>query len=86
MRNGTCSKCGKATVHMARNGLRLGGEHGHSVLYPHMEPGFRGMMVGHQTDGLWQFACTTCGYLELHVLDDAALAFIRQRWPVISPR
>lgn len=67
---------------MARNGLRLG-EHPLAALFPHTEPGFRGVRVSHQTDGIWQFVCGTCGYLELHVLDPAALAFIRQHWPLV---
>ena len=33
-------------------------------LYPHLEPGFRGMVAPQHTDGLVQYACVTCGYLE----------------------
>ncbi|WP_067538121.1 hypothetical protein [Nocardia crassostreae] len=79
MRDGICSKCSAPTVHAAQNGLRLG-EDSHAVLMPHTGPGFRGILQGHNTTGLWQFACTTCGYLEMYVLDAAAIGFIQQRW------
>lgn len=84
MRNGTCIKCGNATVHAARNALSLGGRHSAS-LYPQIEPGFRGIVTGHQTDGIWQFACGTCGYFEMYVLDAEAIAFIRQAWRLLPP-
>ncbi|QLY28668.1 hypothetical protein [Nocardia huaxiensis] len=79
MRHGHCPKCSASTVYAAQNGLRLG-EHPHAVLMPHTGPGFRGMVQGHNTTGLWQFVCTTCGYLETYVLDPAAIGFIQQRW------
>jgi hypothetical protein len=33
----------------------------------------------------WQFACTTCGYLEWHVLDTESLQFIRDNWGHVRP-
>jgi hypothetical protein len=68
---------------MARSGLALG-EHQGALLRPHAVPNFRGVAATHRTEGMWQFVCTTCGYLELHLLDEAALAFIRTEWPVVQ--
>ncbi len=85
MRKGICLKCGQQTVHMARNGLQLG-ERLQTQLRPHTEPGYRGMFVPHETMGLWQFVCTTCGYLEMHVLDAKALGFIATSWPRVVPQ
>lgn len=78
MRNGTCVKCGTATVRAARNGIVIG-ELPNTALRPDLGPGFRGMVRTQPTD-LWAFACTTCGYLELHVLDPVGLRYIEQSW------
>jgi hypothetical protein len=67
---------------MARNALRLG-EHPHAVLFPHREPNVRGVAMGHNTEGIWQFVCGRCGYLEMYVLDANAIAFIRSSWPLV---
>jgi ribosomal protein S27AE len=84
MRDGKCPKCGSAEVYASRNGLGVG--EGFKVgLRPHIEPGFRGMLVPHQTDGLWQFLCGRCGYVEMYLLDDQALAFVRERWVRVPP-
>jgi hypothetical protein len=42
------------------------------------------MLRLHQGD-LWAFACLTCGYLELHVLDAGTMAFIAHNWPPVPP-
>ena len=68
---------------MAQNAIKLG-EEPHVVLFPHTDPG--DMRTGHNTDGIWQFACGTCGYLEFHVLDERALEFIRKRWPIVPKK
>lgn len=82
MRDGTCPKCQSKTVHYARNGLRIG-EAGRTILYPHLEPGFRGVVAPHPTDGLVQYACVTCGYLETHLVGEDAITFVRARWPAV---
>ncbi|MBL1077217.1 hypothetical protein JK358_22720 [Nocardia sp. 2] len=79
MRNGICSKCSATTIFASQNGLRLG-DYTHAVVMPHTGPGFRGILRGHNTAGLWQFVCTTCGYLEMYVLDGEALGVIAQQW------
>lgn len=79
MRDGRCPKCGQTTVHAARSGLRLG-EYPWVFLYPHVEPDFRGVLHGHRCDGLWQYVCVSCGHLEMYVIDEAALAFVRGGW------
>ena len=78
MRRGTCGKCGAATVRAAANGMALG-EYEWAVLRPHLEPGFRGIVRPHKSD-LWTYACTTCGYVELHLIDPAALAYVTENW------
>jgi hypothetical protein len=78
MRRGTCVKCGAASVRAAANGIHFGGAT-KAGLAPHTEPGFRGAFRLHQTD-LWTYACTTCGYVELHLVDPSALAFVTQQW------
>ena len=71
-------------MHAGRNALRFG-DHGQTVIYPHQEPNFRGMMVGHQTSGLYFYACTTCGYLEMQIADAGAMAFVQAQWPKVPP-
>lgn len=84
MRDGTCPSCSGTEVYAARNGLGLGG--GHRVgIRPHIEPGFRGAVVPHQTEDVWSYTCGTCGLTELRVHDPAALDFIRQRWVRVAP-
>ena len=87
MRRGTCPKCDGSEVYASRNGLGLGS--GSRVgLRPHIEPGFRGMLVPHQTEDVWHYACAACGYVETYVIGEQALAFVRQSWapvPVVPP-
>jgi hypothetical protein len=78
MRRGTCVKCGAASVRAARNGLQTG-EGTQAALYPHLAPGYRGA-VRRQPADVWAYACTTCGYLELHLIDQGAMPFIGQHW------
>lgn len=78
MRRGVCVKCGAATVRAARNGVATG-EHHEALLRPHLGPDFRGA-VRRQAADLWGFACTTCGYVELHLLDPKAIAYINENW------
>lgn len=66
----------------AANGITMGGSS--TALRPHLEPGFRGMVRQHQAD-LWAFACTTCGYLEFHLLDPPTLAWLGQNWVPVPP-
>jgi hypothetical protein len=58
--------------------VRLG-EYEQASLRPHLEPGFRGM-VRPQAADLWTYVCTTCGYLELHLVDPSALAYVTESW------
>ena len=78
MRHGTCAKCASTTIRAAANGVQLG-EHPHAQLRPQVGPGFRGIVRNHLTD-IWSFACTTCGYVEMYLLDPEATAFIEQQW------
>jgi predicted nucleic-acid-binding Zn-ribbon protein len=84
VRRGSCVKCGSATVRAARNGVALGEHAGRTSLRPHLEPGFRGIVRPHEAE-LWAFACATCGYLELHLVDPSSLAFIAQQWVEVPP-
>lgn len=78
-------KCGAATVRAARNGVELGGDRTvRTYLRPDLGPGFRGMVRNLEVD-LWTFACTTCGYVELHLLDPAGIAFVNERWSPVPP-
>jgi hypothetical protein len=83
MRRGTCDKCGSETVNAARNGINVGTTM-HTGIRPHLEPDFRGMVRTHSGEA-WQFVCTTCGYLEWHILDPASLEFIRGHWGAVRP-
>jgi len=83
VRDGTCVKCGAVAVRAARNGIVMG-ELLQTQLRPNIGPDFRGM-VRNQAADLWAFACTNCGYIELYVLDPAAIAFIAQNWAPVEP-
>ncbi|HEX7135310.1 MAG TPA: hypothetical protein VF228_22235 [Iamia sp.] len=84
MRSGTCPKCAGTEVYAARNGLSIG-QHYKVGLRAHIEPGFRGTMVPHQTNDLWTYICATCGFSETYLHDEAAMAFVRQRWVRVQP-
>jgi hypothetical protein len=84
MRDGRCPKCGHLTVRAARNGLQLGENYAIGVR-PHRNPNEQGVFRAQRTEDLWTYACTTCGYLELHLLDQEALAFVRERWLEVPP-
>ncbi len=77
-------KCGAATVHAAKNGIVMGDDTIDTRLRPNLGPGFRGMVRNQPTE-LWAFGCTTCGYVELHVLDPAGLAFMAGQWTPVAP-
>lgn len=76
MRDGVCSKCRQPAVHAARGGVSVGSD-GFTDLWPHLEG--RGIRMAHRTRGLWAYACTACGYLEL-MLEAEPLAWVRQNW------
>ncbi len=80
MRDGICPKCRATTVYAAMNGIGQGHDSSHRAqLRPHLAPDFRGAVVLHQAD-LWDFVCTSCGFLETYVLDRATLVWVRERW------
>jgi len=84
MRSGTCPKCSGTEVYGARNGLSIG-EYFQVGIRPHLEDGFRGVAATHRTNDLWHYICATCGYSETYLHDDAAMAFVRQRWVRVTP-
>ena len=79
MRNGVCPKCSSHSIYAARGGIDNG------ALVAHIEPGFKGIRPTQQADGIWQFMCADCGYLESYALDDATVAFVRQYWRASPP-
>jgi hypothetical protein len=81
MRQGICDKCGARTVRAGRNGIT---SESITSFRPNLEPGFRGIARPHRGEA-WQFVCTSCGYLEWHVLDAATLDFIAQNWAPVTP-
>jgi hypothetical protein len=82
MRNGTCVKCGAATIRAARNGIS--NHSGHTTMFAHMEGRPRGMVIPFPGEA-WQFACTSCGYLEWWVVDPQTIEHIRSTWVPVSP-
>ena len=66
----------------AENGIEMG-EHATPHLRPHLGPAFRGI-VRNQAVKLWAFCCTTCGYVELQLLDPAAIAFVSDALPAAA--
>jgi hypothetical protein len=87
MRDGTCPKCRGTEVYAARNGLGLG-EGWEVGLRPHLEPGFRGAVMRHRTNDVWNYCCAACGYVETYLIDAAGIGFVRQSWarvPVAAP-
>ena len=79
MRDGTCPACGGTEIYAARNGIALG-EYAHVGLRPHVDPGFRGMLQQHQTEGMWSYLCAGCGLVEFRLQDPLAVDFARANW------
>ena len=82
MRSGRCVKCGAETVRAARNGISRQSQH--TTMFAHMEGPPRGM-VRPEAGQAWQFACTSCGYLEWWVLDPQTIQFIEGNWMPVTP-
>jgi hypothetical protein len=75
-------KCGAVAVRAARNGVVMG-EYAQTQLRPNLGPDFRGMARNQMAD-VWAFGCTSCGYVELYVLDPAGIAFMQQNWEPVG--
>jgi predicted nucleic-acid-binding Zn-ribbon protein len=82
MRDGKCAKCGAATVRAARNGISDSA--GHTTMQENHEGRLRGIVRPFLGEA-WQFACTSCGYLEWYVLDPATIAHIEGTWFPVEP-
>jgi predicted nucleic-acid-binding Zn-ribbon protein len=82
MRDGTCTKCGERTVRAARNGIS--DTAAHTTMQKNHEGRLRGMIVPFQGEA-WQFACTSCGYLEWYVLDPRTIQHIESTWYHVEP-
>jgi hypothetical protein len=83
MRNGTCDKCGEATIRAARNGIS--DQSSHTTMHEHRDGGRRfGMVIPRQGEA-WQFVCTSCGYLEWWVLDPETISWIESKWVPVEP-
>ena len=80
MRNGACPKCSSHSIYSARGGLKYGTQ---GALVAPIEPGFKGIQPTMQAEGMWQFMCVNCGYLETYALDDATRDFVRQHWRAV---
>jgi predicted RNA-binding Zn-ribbon protein involved in translation (DUF1610 family) len=85
MRSGVCPKCGGEEIYGAANGLAVGGST-QAAIHAHIEPGFRGMRPRQMTDGLYQYVCAGCGYLEQYLLDAGAIDFARRNWVRVVKR
>jgi hypothetical protein len=77
MRDGVCPKCSSRSVYGAAGGLKHGTQ---GALVAPIEPGFRGIRQQMSAEGIWQFMCADCGYMESYALDDAARQFVRDNW------
>jgi hypothetical protein len=49
---------------------------------PDVGPGFKGILHTHRTD-IWSFVCTSCGYVEVHLIDPEAVAFAEREWAAV---
>lgn len=83
MRRGVCIKCGTATVRAAANGIPTS-EQPDTFLRPHVGPEFKEAIRRRSVD-MWAFACTSCGYVELHLIDPRAIEFITESWVEVPP-
>jgi hypothetical protein len=53
-------------------------------MFAHMEGRPRGIVIPFRGEA-WQFACTSCGYLEWWVLDPQTLEHIQATWAPVAP-
>ncbi|MEO1286164.1 MAG: hypothetical protein AAFV93_00240 [Chloroflexota bacterium] len=68
MRNGICIKCGHATVYSGRNvSVKTSISNRIPIDFKHSVP-------------LDNYVCTTCGYVERYISDDASLKRISDTW------
>ena len=68
MRNGTCQKCGSASICSQTNGV--GGRNGIAV------------SIGFSLESteVTSFVCTTCGYFENYFTDQKQLSNVKEKW------
>lgn len=73
MKNGTCPKCGSASVYSRPNGIALD--------FSNREPGVF-VRTGTLTrpSPVIAFVCSTCGYFEFYISDPGKLAEVAKTW------
>ena len=71
MKNGTCPKCGSATVYSKTEGLKYAVAKG--VVFVHTS--FMTM-----PSSAVSYICTTCGYFENYIADKNKLAEVAENW------
>ena len=77
MKNGTCPKCGLATIYSKTEGLKYSAMRG--VVF--VETG-RMVMASPAT----AYVCTTCGYFENYITDQNKLSEVLKHWQKVPPR
>ena len=69
MKNGVCPRCGKAEVYA---GLKLLSNVGIKISF-------------WEDAELIRYVCTSCGYMETYIYDEAKLEVIREKWSRVNP-
>jgi predicted RNA-binding Zn-ribbon protein involved in translation (DUF1610 family) len=69
MKNGICPRCGEAEVYVDRG--------------RDSRPGI--IISFWETVLLVRYVCTSCGYVESYVDDEAKLEVIREKWSRVNP-
>jgi predicted nucleic-acid-binding Zn-ribbon protein len=77
MKSGVCPKCHHATVFAKELGFQVG-ENYHGVM-------IRTSMIVRPSTYV-TYLCSSCGYSEFYVTDQAKLAEVMQAWPRVEPK
>lgn len=77
MKNGICPKCGSATVHAKKEGLKYVSARG--VVYVYTS---RMTMASSAI----AYVCATCGYFENYIADPRKLSDVAQNWEKVPPK
>jgi len=75
MKNGKCPKCGSTNIHSKRGGLGYSNSSSIYIYLPQSQP----------TSPV-EYVCTSCGYVEMYIVEAARLAEIDKAWPKVPPK
>jgi hypothetical protein len=77
MKDGKCPKCNSATVYTKRQGISFASD---TYFYVRISS----ERMSRSVSDVDHYICTTCGYLEIYIEDNAKLEAVAKDWKKVS--